>query len=487
MLAVTATAREAEDLTDGSELAAACATAVAYFPAWETLPHERLSPRSDTCGRRLAVLRRLAHPEPGRPADRAAQRGGHARSAACCSRSSPGSATSRRSACAPARRPTSTTVLDQAGRDRLHPDRPGGAARRDRGARRHRRRVPAHRGASAAGRVLRRRGRGDPSVQGRRPAQPRHRRDAAVGAAVPRAAADPGGPGAGQAARRRPPGPGRRARQARRRASPSRAWRRSRPPSPTGWSCCSTTCPPAAVVLACDPERIRARAADLVRTSQEFLEASWVNAAAGGAGADRPGRRRVPADHRGPRPPPAAWACPGGRSPRSTSRRRAGAGDQPGGEPDGQAGGQARRSASGLRPAERPTAATPTRVLADVRRWLAGRLAGRAGHARGTARPSGWPRCCAATGSAPGSATWTSRRSLACPAWRPGCIEPGLHLAGGPAGRAAPRRTWPGQRTGSQGHAPDAQPAARRRSTRCSSRPATTSCTSSTASAGTWR
>ncbi|HEX9527151.1 MAG TPA: transcription-repair coupling factor, partial [Streptosporangiaceae bacterium] len=34
-------------------------------------------------------------------------------------------------------------------------------------------------------------------------------------------------------------------------------------------------------VLACDPERIRARAADLVRTSQEFLEASWVSAAAG--------------------------------------------------------------------------------------------------------------------------------------------------------------------------------------------------------------
>ena len=33
---------------------------VAYYPAWETLPHERLSPRSDTVGRRLAVLRRLA-------------------------------------------------------------------------------------------------------------------------------------------------------------------------------------------------------------------------------------------------------------------------------------------------------------------------------------------------------------------------------------------------------------------------------------------
>ena len=37
-------------------------TPVAYYPSWETLPHERLSPRSDTVGRRLAVLRRLRHP-----------------------------------------------------------------------------------------------------------------------------------------------------------------------------------------------------------------------------------------------------------------------------------------------------------------------------------------------------------------------------------------------------------------------------------------
>ena len=33
---------------------------MAYYPAWETLPHERLSPRSDTVGRRLELLRRLA-------------------------------------------------------------------------------------------------------------------------------------------------------------------------------------------------------------------------------------------------------------------------------------------------------------------------------------------------------------------------------------------------------------------------------------------
>ncbi|MDX6392434.1 MAG: hypothetical protein QOJ73_3497 [Streptosporangiaceae bacterium] len=66
ILAVTATAREAEELTDalGSLVPA---ESVAYFPAWETLPHERLSPRSDTSGQRLAVLRRLAHPDPASP------------------------------------------------------------------------------------------------------------------------------------------------------------------------------------------------------------------------------------------------------------------------------------------------------------------------------------------------------------------------------------------------------------------------------------
>ena len=63
LLAVTATAREAEELAGalGSLLPA---ESVAYFPAWETLPHERLSLRSDTSGQRLAVLRRLAHPDP---------------------------------------------------------------------------------------------------------------------------------------------------------------------------------------------------------------------------------------------------------------------------------------------------------------------------------------------------------------------------------------------------------------------------------------
>ncbi|MFW6204627.1 MAG: transcription-repair coupling factor, partial [Actinomycetota bacterium] len=60
VLAVTATGREAEDLV-GALRSLLPPDSVAEYPAWETLPHERLSPRSDTVGRRLAVLRRLVH------------------------------------------------------------------------------------------------------------------------------------------------------------------------------------------------------------------------------------------------------------------------------------------------------------------------------------------------------------------------------------------------------------------------------------------
>ncbi|MCQ1987811.1 transcription-repair coupling factor [Arthrobacter sp. zg-Y844] len=62
VLAVTATGREAEDLAAALRSYLPLA-GIEEFPSWETLPHERLSPRSDTVGRRLSVLRRLAHPE----------------------------------------------------------------------------------------------------------------------------------------------------------------------------------------------------------------------------------------------------------------------------------------------------------------------------------------------------------------------------------------------------------------------------------------
>ncbi|MEV0076226.1 transcription-repair coupling factor [Nocardia neocaledoniensis] len=61
LVVVTATGREADDLT--IELTEMLGPSVAQFPSWETLPHERLSPGADTVGRRLEVLRRLAHPE----------------------------------------------------------------------------------------------------------------------------------------------------------------------------------------------------------------------------------------------------------------------------------------------------------------------------------------------------------------------------------------------------------------------------------------
>jgi transcription-repair coupling factor (superfamily II helicase) len=61
VLAITATERESEDLVTALQ-SLLPAEGVVDYPAWETLPHERLSPRADTVGKRLAVLRRLRHP-----------------------------------------------------------------------------------------------------------------------------------------------------------------------------------------------------------------------------------------------------------------------------------------------------------------------------------------------------------------------------------------------------------------------------------------
>ncbi|BBZ30068.1 transcription-repair-coupling factor [Mycolicibacterium madagascariense] len=64
LLVVTATGREADDLT--AELRAVLGDAVAMFPSWETLPHERLSPGVETVGARMMVLRRLNNPDDAR-------------------------------------------------------------------------------------------------------------------------------------------------------------------------------------------------------------------------------------------------------------------------------------------------------------------------------------------------------------------------------------------------------------------------------------
>jgi transcription-repair coupling factor (superfamily II helicase) len=63
VLAITATERESEDLATAlAELITP--EAVAVLPSWETLPHERLSPRSDTVGRRVSLFRRLVTGDP---------------------------------------------------------------------------------------------------------------------------------------------------------------------------------------------------------------------------------------------------------------------------------------------------------------------------------------------------------------------------------------------------------------------------------------
>ncbi|MGK2928216.1 MAG: transcription-repair coupling factor [Acidimicrobiales bacterium] len=61
---VVATATTADAERTVSDLAAYLGAAeVEYFPAWETLPFERVSPAVETMGRRLRTLRRLADPD----------------------------------------------------------------------------------------------------------------------------------------------------------------------------------------------------------------------------------------------------------------------------------------------------------------------------------------------------------------------------------------------------------------------------------------
>ena len=58
LLVVTASSRRADELTD--ELRTYLGTqAVVEFPPWETLPHEKLSPKSDTIAARFRTLRQI--------------------------------------------------------------------------------------------------------------------------------------------------------------------------------------------------------------------------------------------------------------------------------------------------------------------------------------------------------------------------------------------------------------------------------------------
>lgn len=60
VVVVTATTREAESLAAAIECWGPNAS---VFPAWETLPHERLSPTLETMARRISIVERLTHPQ----------------------------------------------------------------------------------------------------------------------------------------------------------------------------------------------------------------------------------------------------------------------------------------------------------------------------------------------------------------------------------------------------------------------------------------
>jgi transcription-repair coupling factor (superfamily II helicase) len=66
LLVLTPTGSGADDMAAALQDFAPDAR-IATFPSWETLPHERLSPSSDTVGRRTHVLRRIAYPDNNDP------------------------------------------------------------------------------------------------------------------------------------------------------------------------------------------------------------------------------------------------------------------------------------------------------------------------------------------------------------------------------------------------------------------------------------
>ncbi len=70
LLAIVATGRDSESLREALASVAPNAEII-EFPAWETLPHERLSPSAETVGKRISALRRLQRWEQNSPAERA--------------------------------------------------------------------------------------------------------------------------------------------------------------------------------------------------------------------------------------------------------------------------------------------------------------------------------------------------------------------------------------------------------------------------------
>ena len=276
------------------------------------------------------------------------------------------------------------------------------------------------------------------------------------------------------------------------RATRWRAWSRSLRPWSTRWSCSSTCCPPARHVAGLRPGAGPRPAHDLVATSPGVPAGVLGGGGRRRAGADRPRRRGAFRTARR-----RAHACTRARTAWWTSRRSA--------SPDAAVAAPV----VGPRPARssRSTPTSPSSVEPDAagavgrrlpRRHRGGgrrhrdaaarRLAGRAGH-RGPR-----PGPAAGRGAAPAATSrsgWSTRSpTRPTPAWstvtcgrpRHGFVADALRLAvltGDDLVRRSGRRHQ-GQRRMPRAGATTDRPAG-------AAAPATTSCTSSTASAGTSR
>ena len=455
--------------------------AVAEFPAWETLPHERLSPARtpSAAGSRCCAGSRTPAPTTRRPGRCASW---SRRSARVLQPMVQGLGdlepvqvgSGRRDRDGRARTPagrlgyTRTDLVEQ--------------ARRVRRARRHPRRVPADRGAPGARRVLGRHGRGDPLVHGRRPAQPRGRRRRACGrrraasccsptrcAPAPSALASDhpelaemldklaeGIRGRGHGGAR--PGARRRHGAARRPAA-----RRAR-----------SSC-------VCDPERVRTRAPTWSRPARSSSRRRGSTRPAGNVDADRPRARGVPLGGRRPRTRRCQRGVPWWTLVAVRRRRR----------------GRRRRAARPRRDRPRDARRAPRRQLSRRHRRApsptCARLAARTGwrvvarHRGPRHRPSAWPSCARrgprrarlaeSLDDAPEPGLVTSSPAL---------VEHGF-VAAVAAARGAHRDRPRRPEVARPATCAGCPRAGATSSTRCSSSPATSSCTSSTASAGTSR
>ena len=215
------------------------------------------------------------------------------------------------------------------------------------------------------------------------------------------------------------------------------------------------------MVLVCDPERVRARAHDLVATSQEFLQASWAAAAGGGQAPIDLGAAayRTLGDVRTHALDTRRWR--GGRCRRSvstptapTSIRRT----TPAAHRDRRDRPDRRRHVQHRRDAERstsgpptPTAVTPSAAVNDIAELVKDGRTPSSWSPRATAPASGWSRCSATTTSPARLVEELATDDFGGPtgvvAGRAGQPRPRVRGRGDQASSCSPATTSPSQRT----------------------------------------